>query len=107
MLEFFGRSLKTPVILKSRFTPLRDDGQRSADDLVGAVALDRLALGERPPSAPRAASVPDEQRQVDDLQEIVVGDQIVLGRRGLPVLDEYRLAAERVDAPARPAGNPS
>ena len=44
MLEFFGRSLNTPVILKSRFTPLRDHGHRPADDLVGAEALDRLLL---------------------------------------------------------------
>ena len=48
-LEFFGTSLNTPVILKSRVTPFEISRHRSADDLVRAEALDRLALRETTP----------------------------------------------------------
>ena len=43
-LEFFGMSLNTPVILKSRVAPCEIDGERAPEDLVGAEALDRLGL---------------------------------------------------------------
>ena len=84
---------------------VRDDGERSADDLVGAEALDRFGLGHDRRLRRGRASY-RQQRQVDHLQEIIVGEQIILGRGGLSVLEEDGTAAEHKRR-ARSAGSPS
>ena len=89
-------SLNTPVILKSRVTPLRDDGERAADDLVGAEALDRFGLRDHGGLRRRSASCPASSGRLTTFRKSSSANDVVLGRRRLAVLDEHRLVVLRM-----------
>ena len=56
--EFFGRSLSTPVILKSRLMPREMTVNVRPTTWSVPKRLDRLGLRHAPPSAPRSSVVP-------------------------------------------------